>query len=129
MSNKKSYKGSDVVLTIHGDEDVEVTAFSFKMHNYEKAEVSGESYYVEKACKQGAKKKAAKKHALNIENRITILEKEISLLERNPERSDNKEESEFIFRIGGSEDGDSDFVYIGKKDDDKPKKRKYRKSL
>ena len=70
------------------------------------------------------KKEAAKKHALNIENRIAIIENEISLLSRNPER-DFSVNNDMIFRIGGSEGGDTSFVYFGKEEDDKPKNRKY----
>ena len=73
---------------------------------------------------QKLKKEAAKKHALNIENRIIILENKISLLNRNPDRS-SSDENEMIFRIGGSEDGDTSFVYFGKQEEDKPKNRKY----
>ncbi|GAA4936744.1 hypothetical protein GCM10023314_06360 [Algibacter agarivorans] len=73
---------------------------------------------------QKLKKEAAKKHALNIENRIIILENKISLLNRNPDRS-SSDEDKMMFRIGGSEDGDTSFVYFGKQEDDKPKNRKY----
>lgn len=61
MSNKKSYKGCDVVLTIHSKEDVKVTPSSFEFHDYSGVTVSGEAYYVNKALELGAKKKAAKK--------------------------------------------------------------------
>lgn len=61
MSNKKSYKGGDVVLTIHGKEDLKVTPSSFDLHSYSGVTVSGETYYVSKALKLGAKKRAAKK--------------------------------------------------------------------
>ncbi len=71
------------------------------------------------------KKEAAKKHALNIQERIVILENKISLLSRNPNRSSD-DEDEFIFRIGGSDDGYDKIFYIGKKQNDTVRyKRKY----
>ncbi|MEW4925334.1 hypothetical protein [Algibacter sp. 2305UL17-15] len=66
----------------------------------------------------------AKKRALNIENRVAILENKISLLGRNPEMS-SSDENEMVFRIGGSEGGETSFVYFGKQEDDRPKHRKY----
>ncbi|MEP5339231.1 MAG: hypothetical protein ABJL44_16165 [Algibacter sp.] len=70
------------------------------------------------------KMKVAKKHALNIENRIAIIENKASFQSRNPDRT-SFDENEMVFRIGGSEGGDSNFVYFGKQEDDKPKNRKY----
>ncbi|MFI1773107.1 hypothetical protein [Thalassobellus citreus] len=70
------------------------------------------------------KKEAAKKHALNIDNRIAILENEFSLWSRNPDRIP-QDENEMLFRIGGGEGGDASFIYFGKQKDDEPKNRKY----
>ncbi len=70
------------------------------------------------------KKEAAKKHALNIENRIAILENEFSLLTRNPDRS-KLDENEIVFRIGGREGNGANFICLGKQEDDTLKERKY----
>lgn len=67
---------------------------------------------------------AAKKAALNIENRLAIVNNKISLLQRNPELNDTKEDK-ITFRIGGSEGGDVSFIYLGREEDDKPKIIKY----
>ncbi|WP_308990691.1 hypothetical protein QLS71_004335 [Mariniflexile litorale] len=73
------------------------------------------------------KKEAAQKRALNIENRIDIIDNKIALLERNEDGYQTSEEkpSPNIFRIGGGEGGEDKFVFFGKEEDDKPKKRKY----
>jgi hypothetical protein len=71
------------------------------------------------------KKKVAKKRALNIENRIAIINNKISLLQRNEEGYSTNENEEYVFRIGGSEGGENSFVYFGKEQDDKPKNRIY----
>ncbi len=71
------------------------------------------------------KMKAAKKRALNIENRLAIIDNKIALLERNQELSNDDSEDKMIFRIGGSEGGETDFIYLGKAENDTPKNRKY----
>ena len=74
------------------------------------------------------KKKAAKKRALNIENRIAIINNKILLLQRNTEVYDNSEEDEddsLVFRIGRGDETNDELIFIGTKRDDKYKKRKY----
>lgn len=74
------------------------------------------------------KKEVAKKRALNIENRIAIINNKISLLQRNEEGYDylEKKGDRAIIRIGRSDDETKDsFIFIGEEDDDKPKKAKY----
>ncbi|WP_100614332.1 hypothetical protein [Confluentibacter citreus] len=68
---------------------------------------------------------AAKKAALNIENRIAIVDNKIALLERNQEIYDDVSEDKLTFRIGGSEGGENSFFYLGKEENDKPRIRKY----
>ena len=70
------------------------------------------------------KKEFAEKRALNIKNRIAIIDNKIELLKRN-EKSDELtdiERSNYYLRIGGSEETSEDFIYFGKKDEDKPRK-------
>lgn len=74
---------------------------------------------------ENLKMETAKKRALNIENRLAIIDNKIALLERNQEVSDDVNEDKLMFRIGGSEGGDTNFVYLGKSENDKPKNRKY----
>ncbi len=75
------------------------------------------------------KKKVAKKRALNIENRIAIINNKILLLQRNSEVYDVKEEDDeddsFVFRIGRGDEVNDEFIFIGTRKDDKHKKRKY----
>ena len=71
------------------------------------------------------KKEAAKKHALNIENKIAIIDNKILLIERNGENVNLYElnESESIYlRIGGDENTNDSFIFLGNKKDDKPRK-------
>ncbi|GAA4893605.1 hypothetical protein GCM10023311_17730 [Flaviramulus aquimarinus] len=67
------------------------------------------------------KKEVAKKRALNIENRIVIINNKISLLERNEDgyHTDDEDLSKIGFSIGGDE---GSFAGIKIKDKNKPKK-------
>ncbi|SEQ02707.1 hypothetical protein SAMN05421824_0959 [Hyunsoonleella jejuensis] len=73
---------------------------------------------------QDLKMEMAKKRALNIENRTAILNNKIALLERNEKGYGEDNESEDIVRIGRNGE-DKSWIYIGKKENDKPKYRKY----
>lgn len=64
------------------------------------------------------KQEAAEKHALNIENRVAIVDNKIALAERNGNSKD--ENAGFVITIGTGKDNDN-VVYIGAKN----KKRKY----
>ena len=72
------------------------------------------------------KKEAAEKRALNIENRLAIIDNQIALLKRNLTESqiDSKEDNSYILRIGGSEslDTNESFIFFGKEANDKPSK-------
>lgn len=69
------------------------------------------------------KKSVAKKRALNIENRIAIINNKIALLERNyePPTDSKKDDDRFIIRIGSDDDND-EFIFIGTKNDSKYRK-------
>ena len=69
------------------------------------------------------KKAAAEKHALNIENRIAIIDNKIELLKRNGfvSKEPSDEDDGFTFRIGSSKESDK-FFYFGKKNYDKPRR-------
>jgi len=68
------------------------------------------------------KQELAEKHALNIENRLAIIDNKVALLQRNG-KVDEDEDSQIIFRFGSSgKDNENDNVlYIGPKN----QKRKY----
>ncbi len=70
------------------------------------------------------KKEAAQKRALNIENRLAIIDNKIALLERNPntEMSEDGDGTQILFRIGGDEESNESFIYLGEKSEDKPRK-------
>jgi len=70
------------------------------------------------------KKEAAKKRALNIENRTAIIDNKIALLKRNENGYNAKtiKGEKTILRIGSSEDSGDDFIFIGNPDNDKPEK-------
>lgn len=70
------------------------------------------------------KKEAAEKHALNIENRIAIIDNKIELLKRNGyvSKEPSNDDDSFIFRIGSGDDNSDDFIYFGKRRHDKPRK-------
>lgn len=76
---------------------------------------------------ENLKKEAAKKAALNIENRKEIIDKQIALLRRNgynayQYRKYDAGDDGFVFRIGSNEDEDKSFIYFGEKSKDKPRK-------
>ena len=72
---------------------------------------------------------AAKKAALNIDNRMAIVDNKIALLKRNGEEYDLNElennEKQIILRIGKNDETDESIFYFGDKEKDKPKIRKY----
>ncbi|MCK0179053.1 hypothetical protein MWU50_07110 [Flavobacteriaceae bacterium S0862] len=70
------------------------------------------------------KKEAAQKHALNIENRIAIIDNKIELLKRNGyvSKEPSDDDDSYTFRIGSGDDEGDSFIYFGKKRYDKPRK-------
>lgn len=70
------------------------------------------------------KKQAAEKHALNIENKIAIIDNHIALLERNGELDLNTEDGKISIGIGDL-DNDGDFILGVKINDGKQKERAY----
>jgi len=76
------------------------------------------------------KQAMAKKRALNIENRIAIIDNKIELLERNHESKYQYDEARdgFTFRIGKGDDTNESIVYFGDKRFDKPRKYDLRTS-
>ena len=67
------------------------------------------------------KKEAAEKHALNIENRIAIIDNKIELLKRNGYVFEDKTRDERgVIRIGRGDETSESFIFIGKQRDDKP---------
>jgi hypothetical protein len=69
------------------------------------------------------KKAAAERHALNIENRLAIIDNKVALLKRNKDIESDEDGSSFVIHIGGDDDVDNSTIYIGRKD----KERKYDK--
>eukprot|EP01093_Parvamoeba_rugata_P011947 TRINITY_DN3415_c0_g1_i2.p1 TRINITY_DN3415_c0_g1~~TRINITY_DN3415_c0_g1_i2.p1 ORF type:complete len:278 (-),score=73.64 TRINITY_DN3415_c0_g1_i2:260-1093(-) len=67
------------------------------------------------------KKEAAKKRALNIENRLAIIDNKIALLERNDKVEDASGDG-FTFRIGADDNSSDSFIYFGNPSKDKPRK-------
>jgi hypothetical protein len=74
------------------------------------------------------KKEVAKKRALNIENRMAIIDNKYALSERNEEGYEFVGEHAIngIVRVGGANEHTSEsFIYVGAKENDKPKNLKY----
>lgn len=92
----------------------EVEAINLRLEN---GEISNEEA-------EGLKIKYAEKRALNIENRMAIIDNKIELLKRNEEGDvelDVNSEGYYL-RIGSGEETSDDFIYIGARQKDKPKK-------
>jgi hypothetical protein len=71
------------------------------------------------------KKEAAKIRALNIENRIAIIDNKIALLERNDNNADLLDyegDNNVYLRIGSGDETNDSFVFLGNKKNDKPRK-------
>ncbi len=73
---------------------------------------------------EALKKKHAEKRALNIENRIAIIDNQIELIKRNEDGYDVYANGGGInyIRIGSGDDTSEDFIFIGNEEDDKPRK-------
>ena len=104
--------------TIKNDErdrlKAEVKAINIRL---EKGEVTKEEA-------EDLKKRQAEKRALNIESRIAIVDIQIDLLKRNKYGYDVYLNGGGInyMRIGTGDDTNEEFIFIGNKEDDKPKK-------
>lgn len=63
------------------------------------------------------KKEAAEKHALNIENRLAIVDNKIALLKRNNSYEVVDDEDRAVLHLGLGKKGDEDdrFIYLGRK--------------
>jgi hypothetical protein len=94
----------------------EVEAINLRL---EKGEISTEEAEV-------LKKTYAEKRAMNIENKIAIIDNKIELLKRNEEGDVELDvtSSGYYLRIGGTEaeNTNDEFIYFGKRDLDKPRK-------
>ncbi|WP_339755022.1 hypothetical protein [uncultured Winogradskyella sp.] len=74
---------------------------------------------------ENLKKEAAKIAALNIENRRQIIDQKIELLRRNgydAYQYRRDDENRVIIRIGGDENTNDSFIFVGDKSDDKPRR-------
>jgi hypothetical protein len=72
------------------------------------------------------KKEAAEIRAANIQDKLEILDKKIAIYERT-ERAyqaemPKSEDDQVVIRIGGDDDANDTFIYIGEKEYDKPRK-------
>jgi hypothetical protein len=60
------------------------------------------------------KTEAAEKHALNIENRLAIIDNKIALLERNDDiEALEDDENRLVIRLSTTDEDDNSFVYVG----------------
>lgn len=131
-------KAQDSIPKVANNEKIELLKKSKEQVEIEEKEaLKGEVEAIDIRQKNGEisleranelKMEMAKKRALNIENRIAILDNEIALLERNADSYDKDEleedEEGSVIRIG-SNDEDDTWFYIGKKKNDKKKERRY----
>ncbi len=124
----------DTINNKHKIEELKTERESIK--NQEKAFLKAEVEVINGRLENGditneeaekLKKDVAKKRALNIENRITIIDNKISLLERNEEGYNyvGEKGTRGIIRIGKGDDTSESFIFIGDVDDDKPKNIKF----
>lgn len=79
---------------------------------------------ITKADADATKKAMAKKRAMNIENRIAIIDNKIELLKRNHEGKYqyDGDGDQITLRIGTGDDTSESFIYIGDSRHDKPRK-------
>ena len=70
------------------------------------------------------KKKAAEKHALNIENRLAIINNKIELLQRNGTDTSLDDDDRLVLSVGWGDRGDSPFVFLGPKNRQRPYDRR-----
>ncbi|RMA57679.1 porin family protein [Ulvibacter antarcticus] len=120
------------------EENVKISILKNKKEdiiNAEKEALKNEVLVINGALDQGAitaseaenkKKLAAEKHALNIENKIAIIDNHIALLERNGEVGLNTESGKISIGIGDLGD-DGDFILGIKINDGQQKERAYDK--
>ncbi|TPN85871.1 porin family protein [Aquimarina algicola] len=78
---------------------------------------------IEEAQRQ--KENAAKTHALNIENKIAIIDNQIALIQRNGIESDQEEDPEVWIGVGAKSKNSNDILFGIKINPDKEKEIKY----
>ena len=109
----------------------QLNALKIKVEEEEKEQLKSKIELYNKALENNTKtqaevdslkNEAAKIHAANIEDKQTIIDKKIAIIERsdNTWQAELPRENDFAIRIGTNDNTNSEFIFIGNKNFDKP---------
>ncbi|MCA0133301.1 hypothetical protein [Winogradskyella alexanderae] len=125
-STQEIYKNEQIEKLKKQKENVEKQEREYLKEDIERINVQLDNGEITAEKAEQLKKEAAEKRAANIADKLAIIDKQIALYERTDKayqvgmpRSDD---DQTIIRIGGDEDTSESFIYIGKREYDKPRR-------
>ncbi|WP_411895821.1 hypothetical protein [Winogradskyella sp. A2] len=123
---RKAYKNEQIEMLKKQKQEVEKQEREYLKEDIEKINKRLDNGEISAAEAETLKKQAAEKRAANIADKLAIIDKKIAIYERTDKiyQADlpRSEGDQTILRIGGDDDTSESFIYIGKKEDDKPRK-------
>jgi hypothetical protein len=124
--SSKAYKNEQIELLKKQKQEVEKQEREYLKEDIEKINNRLDIGKISAAEAETFKKQAAKKRAANIADKLAIIDKKIAIYERTDKiyQADlpGSEDDQTILRIGGDDETSESFIYIGKKELDKPRK-------
>ena len=125
-SSREAYKNEQIEKLNKQKVNVENQEREYLKEDIEKINARLDSGAITAEMAEQLKKEAAEKRAANIADKLAIIDKQIAIYKRTDKAYQvglpGSEDDQTIIRIGGDDDTSESFIYIGKKEDDKPRR-------
>jgi len=125
-SSREAYKNEQIEKLKKQKANVENQEREYLKEDIEKINARLDSGAITAEMAEQLKKEAAEKRAANIADKLAIIDKQIAIYKRTDKAYQvglpGSEDDQTIIRIGGDDDTSESFIYIGKKEDDKPRR-------
>lgn len=125
-SSREAYKNEQIEKLKKQKANVENQEREYLKEDIEKINARLDSGAITAEMAEQLKKEAAEKRAANIADKLAIIDKQIAIYKRTNKAYQvglpGSEDDQTIIRIGGDDDTSESFIYIGKKEDDKPRR-------
>ena len=125
-SSREAYKNEQIEKLKKQKANVENQEREYLKEDIEKINARFDSGAITAEMAEQLKKEAAEKRAANIADKLAIIDKQIAIYKRTDKAYQvglpGSEDDQTIIRIGGDDDTSESFIYIGKKEDDKPRR-------
>ena len=125
-SSRQAYKNEQIEKLKKQKVNVENQEREYLKEDIEKINARLDSGAITAEMAEQLKKEAAEKRAANIADKLAIIDKQIAIYKRTDKAYQvglpGSEDDQTIIRIGGDDDTSESFIYIGKKEDDKPRR-------